>query len=427
MFLRSIEGNYEPSFFIIRLKTDQAIEVCARENEATFTHEYIHFLQDLILPYCIRQNLVHLAKFFDQMDRVQKEAEIRMPETAELPEEAIASLHSKMTWGSGSFIESIRGITSIEKFAQFVPEHNHNVYRYELLLEGGGRYHIGARDLLEYIAYKIESKHYVTEEKLADFPYRSVDLLCQHYGITSLNDVKKVALAEHCLHNDDPVNRLMILLAETAAQAPGKLEKISDEGFMLLLQKANWKAAGVPFETIADKLNRRLDELRIFLLEKYPVDAFPEIAAWLDRTMEYARTDLAGRSLFAELYQADTPEFRTALSQILGAVGVPLIENGYGELGTSLGGDGTRGQFIQLLLAFEFSHYLRRNDLQCPLYGVCERDRPNIMDDNCMDGPFRRAREDELCPFGAFAKSHQLDRVRWYANGRLISGEGSVW
>jgi hypothetical protein len=427
MFLRNTEGEYEPSFFIIRLKTDQDIDVCASENEATFTHEYIHFLQDLTLPYCIRENLMHLAAFFDQMDATHSAGEIRLPKTAPIPGEELAALQSKMTWGSNSFIQSVAALESIEKSTEYVPEHGFNLYRYDLRIKDGSSYHFGARDLLEYIAYKIESKHFEGEEKLPDLPYCSVDLLVKHYGLSLLSDVKKIALAEHCLHNDNPAHRMIVLLQDFAGAESENFTKMSDEEFISFLQGANWKAVGVPFETIGNKLHRRLNELRQFLQARYPIEAFPDIFSWLDNVMEYASTALAGKSIFAELYKSETPEFQVAISRIINTVGVPLIVNNRGDLGTSLGGDDSCDQFIQLLLAYEFTGYINRSDPQCPLCSVCERDRPEIMNQDCLDGPFRRALDEDLCPFGVFTKAHGLSEVRWFANDKLIASHGSVW
>ena len=75
MFLRSGDGenrtgDYEPAFFIIRINSDDPIgDGISGRLLGTFIHEYIHFLQDLLLPYCMRENLVVLSKFFDQRNK----------------------------------------------------------------------------------------------------------------------------------------------------------------------------------------------------------------------------------------------------------------------------------------------------------------------------------------------------------------------
>jgi len=201
----------------------------------------------------------------------------------------------------------------------------------------------------------------------------------------------------------------------------------SDEAFVTYLKSANWMARGVIFEPVSDKIARRCNELRQSLQAKFPQSAFPSIYSWLDRVIDYAHANLAGRSFFAELWNLNSEEFFGKISQILRDVGIPLIVNDTGELGTSLGDGVDRDQFIQLLLAYEFMDYLGHEDMQCPLLDVCERDKPELIDNDCMDAPFRRALKDHLCPFGAFAKTHGLDQLRWHVKDRLVSRESSRW
>lgn len=427
MFLKSVEGVYEPSFFIIRLLTKQAIEEVAEMNSSTFIHEYIHFLQDLFLPYCIRENLAHLATFFAHMDRAKSQGEIRLPNAAPLDGTEQISLQSSVTWGSNKFVCSVSRIVNISQNKFPVEKHDFDLYQYDFSLDDGTSYQFGARDLLEYIAGKIESKHFPNEQKLSDLPYYSVDILIRYYEVSFLSDFKRIALAEYCLQNDNPAHLLMVFLKGMQAGTMDAHTKGSDEAFAQWLKRAHWQARGVPFETISAKIVRRSNELRDALQGRFPLAAFPAIYLWLDQVINYARKNLAGRSFFAELWEASTPDFFEMINRILADIGVPLIVNNTGELGTSLGGEEGKHQFIQLLLAYEFLDYLDRDDMQCPLTGVCERDRPDLINVDCMDAPFRRAAKDNLCPFGAFAKAHGLDQVRWYVKDRLVPRVGSDW
>jgi len=427
MFLKSVEGEYEPSFFIIRLRSTQAVDEIVKNNISTFVHEYIHFLQDLFLPYCIRENLVRLVTFFDLMDRAQIQGEIRLPNIIPLEGAELTSCQSSMTWGGNQFVITVDSIKDVQLTEVPVEKHGFKLYQYDLSLNDGRTYQFGARDLLEYIACKIESRHFSGEEKLPDLPYYSVDILVSYYGVSYLSDFKRIALTEYCLQNDNPARLLIVFLKDLHAGVIDAHAWASDEAFAHNLKTAHWKAKGVPFETISMKLDRRSNELRHALQLRFPQDAFPEIYSWLDRVIDYARTELAGRSFFAELWAMDTPNFFRAINQILEKIGVPLIVNDAGEMGTSLGGEMEQNQFLQLLLAYEFLGYLDRDDMQCPLIDVCERDRPDLIDNDCMDAPFRRSMKENLCPFGAFAKTHGLDRIRWYVKDRLVSSEGSHW
>ena len=321
MFLKSVDGEYKPSFFIIRLRTTQAIDVAADENISTFIHEYIHFLQDLILPYCIRENLVRLATFFDYMERAQNHGEIRLPNVTPLEGAELTTRQTSMTWGGNKFVGSVGRLEDIRVTELPVAEYGYTLHQYDLTLDDGVTYQFGARDLLEYIAYRIESKHFPSEQKLPDLPYYSVDILVRHYGVSYLSDFKRIALAEYCLLNDNPGHRLMLFLKDLQSGAIDG--KGSDEAFAHFLRNAHWKANGVRFEVISEKLDRRAGELKDALQAKFPQIAFSEIYLWLDRAIDFARNTLAGRSFFAELWAAETPDFFGMVSHILREVGVP--------------------------------------------------------------------------------------------------------
>lgn len=65
MKLEYATGFYNISFFNINIKTKEELtQNILKKEEATFTHEFIHYLQDLILPYNIRYNLSNVRYFF---------------------------------------------------------------------------------------------------------------------------------------------------------------------------------------------------------------------------------------------------------------------------------------------------------------------------------------------------------------------------
>ena len=66
MKLNYSEGFYNLSFFNINIDTQEELtkQVLERED-STFVHEFIHYLQDLVLPYSIRFNLSNVRWFFN--------------------------------------------------------------------------------------------------------------------------------------------------------------------------------------------------------------------------------------------------------------------------------------------------------------------------------------------------------------------------
>ena len=379
----------------------------------------------------MRENLVRLATFFDYKAAFWQSREIHLPNTVRPDKLDLAELTTKMTWGSTSSTKfvtanNIREINVEERRSQ---EHGYIIYQYNLVLDGGKAYQLGARDLLEYIANKIESKHFPSEEKLPDLPYHSLDILVNYYEHPGLSEFKRIALAEYCLLNDNPIRSLMLFFEELRNGSLPNPANQSDEYFAKMLSQLHWKARGhkFDFETIGKKINRRSLKLKEFLQQKFPQDSLAEVYLWLDKTIDFARNNLAGKSFFAELFSLEKSEFFEKTSKIRDEIGIPLIINSVGEVGTLLGGNQGKDQFIQLLLAYEFSEYLNRDEIQCPMSDVCERSNENLMDDDCLNAPFRRALRHDLCPFGVFVKAHGFDQVSWYVKDRLIPGTESPW
>ena len=73
-------GFYNMSFFNINIETEEELtQDVLKKNEATFIHEFIHYLQDLVLPYNIRYSLSNVRWFFNILDSAHKIGSIHRP------------------------------------------------------------------------------------------------------------------------------------------------------------------------------------------------------------------------------------------------------------------------------------------------------------------------------------------------------------
>ena len=80
MKLEYATGFYNISFFNINIETKEELtQDVLKKEEATFTHEFIHYLQDLILPYNIRYNLSNVRWFFNILESAHKNGKIIRP------------------------------------------------------------------------------------------------------------------------------------------------------------------------------------------------------------------------------------------------------------------------------------------------------------------------------------------------------------
>jgi hypothetical protein len=423
MFLKNAEGSYEPAFFIIRIESNELPEQLAKQHEATFVHEYLHFLQDLVMPYCMRENIVLLEIFRAQINHARETKEMHLP--SNLINEEVLHLErtSQFTWGDNAFHMKVKSIDKIRREEEVVERYGYKLYKYFLSGSGVDDYQFGARDLLEYIASKIETRHFPDVPSPPDLPYRSVDLVLAFNDLAHLSDIKRIALAEYCLMNDNPAHRLMVVIEEIKDGYFRGAELNDDDTFIEFLFNHQWVAVSRPYESMADKLNRRYVELRATLQDQFSENSSPLIHAWLGEALDYAQRTIGGLSLFSTFYEMSTEQFKAAISAVISNLGVPLIVNKNGELGSSLGDESSKSEFIQLLLAYQFSEYIKSDETACPMFSTCERDNPELIDEvDCIEGPFRRASDEELCPFGVFVKTTGLSTVKWYKKDRVLSG-----
>lgn len=73
-------GFYNMSFFNINIETEEELtQDVLKKNEATFIHEFIHYLQDLVLPYNIRYSLSNVRWFFNILNSAHKMGSIHRP------------------------------------------------------------------------------------------------------------------------------------------------------------------------------------------------------------------------------------------------------------------------------------------------------------------------------------------------------------
>ena len=215
MRLKNINGSYSPSFFNIFLETNEDISLAVQKNTQTFVHEFTHYLQDIVLPYNLRLNFTRLAMFVRIRESAKEHGFIDLPFNDWHDNERVLQEQLNYTMGNGAletgtgFVDIVSQIDSIQQYASDLVEtegRRFTLYTYSMPINDGEiTYNLGARDLLEYIAYKIEEKQYQTSN-VPDLPYKSIDLLFEYYGLSHVSDDIRLCIAEFCLYNDNPIH-----------------------------------------------------------------------------------------------------------------------------------------------------------------------------------------------------------------------------
>lgn len=408
MKIQAANGYYLPSFFFMKIESDDDVLKIVQNNEQTFVHEYIHFLQDLILPYNIRNTLVSNRDFALISSTGFHEKEISRPFSKWDDDAELTNKQFTYTWGGQDLKSDKEKIVTIEK-EHFEIYTGARIFGYVLTTETGYQYHIGARDFLEYMAHKIEEKNWPVRHPA--FPYQTIDLIFEYYGLEWVVDDVKLCLVEFSLYNDNPMNQLVHILEELVAKQP-ELFKDYDKCSSILL-RLQWESNGGLKETIFTKTERMLNKLKQSLAEKYSNSNFTSISAWIDHVIEFSKENLSNRFIFSELFMMGGNEFHRKISLFVEKIGIPLVFNRKEESVSLLPAIYEHNDFIQLYAAFNFMQYARSTNKACGMLDFCNASCPEFINDSCKNDPISRSNCSELCPFGFFVKSYGLHNIQW--------------
>lgn len=423
MKLDEINGFYNPSFFNIVLETDENVLDAIDKHSATFTHEFIHYLQDIILPYNIRMNLSRLRWFFNIRQSAMKKGFIKVPFSEWDNESKTIILQYNMSIGGCksprfiNYVEKIENVTpTFEKASGFdgaysMRHREFNVYTYNMNVNNRISYNLGARDLLEYIAYKIESKHFIFNGMMPQLPYESVDLLFEHYGLSHVSDNIRLCIAEVCLYNDNPIRFLFVTFLENQ-KFKQEIVNLSYGQVYNILLSFEFKSADGVSETITHKTNRRLKQLEDDLSWHYT--NFAGIKKWIKKVNDFAKAELSNRFIFSDMYEMDTNKFEETLSYIIGNVGLPLVMNNKEECISLQPHQDNADEFIQFYILQSFFNYVlggtKRTGI-CPIYKFCKANG-NICNDQCNNNLQLEQLENKECPYFKFLKSYDLINIQ---------------
>ncbi len=427
MPLRNIDGQYIPSFFSIILETNDKINVAIEANPATFAHEFVHYLQDLILPYNIRLNLSKIRWFYDISEIACRKGYLKRPFEEWNRDSQLLKLQYQYTIGDGKFIDQVADIgeplISSEEFCAFDEsftrkQRKSTIYKYSIPIDNmSENYNIGARDLLEYIAHKIERKHFPANSAVSQFPYESVDILFEKYGLSRLPVATRLCIAEYCLYNDNPI-RFMFqqFLKNDSMRAFFSSDDLDPKEIYQLLLLSGFQTTDGIAESLLHKTNRRLEQFKTDLQTGY--GRFPQIVEWVSEVSKFAKDRLSNRFIFTDLFHMSTPELHNFMKETISTVGIPLVMNKKGEYisfpNTQSQEERTTQEFIQFYILENFLLFIEdRKANSCPIRKFCHCNYTVDCNGGYLFDREKRIKKNDACPFWNFLNAYKLSDIQY--------------
>ncbi len=417
MKLDATAGFYSISFFNINIETEEELaQDMFCQNEATFVHEFIHYLQDLVLPYNIRYNLSNVRWFFNILESAHSIGSINRPFREWNHESDILRTQFFRGFGESGSIASVSKIGDVS--AEYVMTsgydnhlqmyRSHRVYEYLLPVWEVGKstpisYHLGARDILEYIAYKIERKNFPDRPPAPQLPYESIDLIFDKFGLSHITDDIRLCIAEYCLYNDAPIHRLWTLLDN--AESKQCIMNSSYKKIYKHLLSSSTVTRDRQSEALIAKTQRRLRQFASELQMQY--GGFDEITKWILKVNDFVGHHLSGRFIFSDLYQMNGDEMFKFIHDVIRCIGVPLVMNARKKYISLRFTDIEASQFIQFYILQNFIYFVQTEETRCPIYDFCEANG-GACDENCIVNKQRIIKGNENCYYRRFLENYGL-------------------
>ena len=397
MLIRTADGSYIPSFFSMYIDSDEPIMESVTSNQQTFAHEYLHFLQDLILPYCMRETVLSLSQFSVIHRAAIESGKLSMPFTAWDADSLECRKQTSYTWGDSEFFDYVPSIKSFS-YEYFTMNKGVRVFRYKVIIDSGDQYQIGARDFLEYLAHKVENCYWPCNAP--DFPYRTIDRVFEHFDLDWLPEQVRLCIVEYCLYNDNPIRLLISCFIEDKLIENNTEKFQSYEACRDFLLTIGWNSYGGFSDNIFTKTERRSKQLKEMLYQKYKHEFYGDIIKWIDIVIAYSKMHFSNGFYISSLYGLAPDTFASRIRSVIDDIGIPFISNRINESACLLPDNIHKNDLLQFYVLGKFIEYIGSPERQCPLLNICKVSNPGVQRNECLNNPFIVPKDDSLdCSF----------------------------
>lgn len=408
----SIGGKYTPTFFFMEIETEESledIELMSEESQATFTHEYIHFLQDLFTIYGLA-NIIHIVDLARERSLVihsdLKNKTFTIP--CNLIEGSIASINSKLFHlykgtinigrDNGDVFDIEIEMLKIEK----VDEEKKKIILKLQDINFGDEYtfEFGSYCILESMAYIIEKELFPTIPEQEFFPYKIVEALSHHIFEQKIPSEALVAICEISLDSFHPGEKFVSFSKKMKEEniIPEKMEDVFkfSKSYKILFQNKEYTSEELFLEL--------LDGSKKSLINYYTSDYFNPMKEWLLALFEKIEEHKTGRKFsFAKLIRLKESKTES-IYKLFTELGMPLMSNSNHMYWST-----ANEQAISLNAIHEVFKVLSFGHTFCGMRDYCSTFSENTVDDLCSSAPWGKVKQDKLCPFAAIWKMWKLD------------------
>lgn len=433
--LREECGSYMPGFFRMKLEfpfNDSRLVLynLSKRNQASFFHEYFHFLQDITTFWGLN-NIYVYSEFIHQANRIiyeQPKGELHLPIKIAFDKTNVAANQwaLKNTIGDYEEYDTLFILKYKKKKVSipFVCSYIKKITKIVLTIQGHHKIEFGARAIMESMAYLIEHRVAPGGRAPKEYPYLAAEFLSKFiYPDFANDDLRLIALCDVSLMFSEPgkifVEALEEYKAENSLPSPEDIynkyyaSKILNMGYAKFLQESYLQFA----DMVADRLKLYMNNTpykvpiglnyKIVRVPPVQIAEFSHFHRSIDNLIGFGiKIRLENPFFYLKLARGGVTYDNQWLCYAVNTTGFPLIEDinhDFFKIPSSVIKDS-----MDIFFAIEqINNTFESGQDICGMIEICTKSQeinPPV-DDRCYLYPWVRVNEANLCPY-AFLWRH---------------------
>lgn len=405
-------GSYMPAFFHMNVEFPyppgmMTLYNLKKQDQATFVHEYIHYLQDVSTFFGLNNAYVYSEYLHAASNKIYESPnnEIRLPVriygnygNVELNKQV-----NELCTGDILELPNLFLLNVKEKKVKTTYSHPYfkTLKQIELELPKGEKVIFGGRAIMESMAYLIERNVEPRCKGADDYPYKSAEIVAEKvYPGFSKDDFRLIALCDMSLNSSNPGKTFVqtLKIYKNHGIMP-TVEEIYD-GFysapcVLMGESTNFLHGFIPFAmSVAERLV-------LYLNNKYFAYFQNTVRRMIGSGIDYR---MKHRTFMVDIARGGDLAHNDVLRSVMNRFGSPVICDNQGnfcQIPSHYFDDSQFYNFVAIEQLYKTLH-----DCQdcCELYDWCDYEddsgnRRAITDDRCFNEPWARAHDKTLCPY----------------------------
>lgn len=418
-------GYYEPGFIHLQVATAEelhdlnklAANAATAKWVSTFFHEYIHFLQDITSTHGLL-NFLHAVQY---LKNANKQALENKQAAFKVPLEITNAFNFKTNTALRSVYYGTSSVASSVTYLEYVTEYQNvttnggtvlRVPKYRIRYYDNGAQtkmvcHFGSLHIKEYMAHAIQNQ-FAPNTPHYDIPYVLVELIVKkEYPPLGADTSLILALCDAALMHYHPAQLFFHALTKMrdAQWKPGAVDSVYAfvfDGLELSWEKRSETVDSLYKQTSGAAISEFCDCLR--------ADIFRDNVKWFETLISEAMNLRAAHRGFFTKLVTSPGKFSPLFSEIIERLGIPFLtnaaSNGYFLPPEKLKHLAIYPYFPRVFRAISMTY---RGHKDCLLHAFCEkRTDKKVTDAHCLNSPWERVNQPELCPYAQMWKTWGL-------------------